>query len=546
MALLCRHDRVLWMANMKSKGEKQFYVLALLETLFQHLPDDVMVAILYDIACQLHRSLHKWGFLAPFITRMVFAVAVFHAFVHRLECQLRYHPWKREGLGFTSGEGCERLWHQLSRLIGHLRISGSYHRLYTLNAQVQFIEQNSLRTLGAWISRRQAFSDEKREMAQAILAHVATKGFDRDALAKQWDLQVEAQTKPHPNRSKRLGIEAVNEVLALREEKKCARVRVEEAQEAWDNASEAEEHSRLMARSALLEAKMDLESIEESLKQKEAALGIDSRARLNKAKSNKFFEQRMNALALKTRIRDLLRSRNMELSELKRSGHRQQGSSDWKLRNAIASSVSKRLPRIRRLVGEFNKLCAKLADMAIHNQAPRGAKIPVPIVTKKVPNLDVDDKIWDDVGLTDEDSSSAPPDWLVNESVKEGIKALLDERRALEEDRFLRNERRSMKAWFQEEWSVINHAICTAGDPALQYQFEIRRVKLIELCADWRKDLPAEDFETNWGPSDSDLSQAQEKMHQRHRNGDPVNSDELSVIQEDVCENDSWEWGGPE
>ncbi|EEB98567.1 hypothetical protein MPER_01902 [Moniliophthora perniciosa FA553] len=39
MGLLCRHDRVLWLANMTSAGERQHYVLVLLETLFKHLPE---------------------------------------------------------------------------------------------------------------------------------------------------------------------------------------------------------------------------------------------------------------------------------------------------------------------------------------------------------------------------------------------------------------------------------------------------------------------------------------------------------------------------
>ncbi|KAG6904531.1 hypothetical protein DXG01_009219, partial [Tephrocybe rancida] len=38
MALLCHHDVVLFIANMQSAGEKQHYVMALMETFFQHLP----------------------------------------------------------------------------------------------------------------------------------------------------------------------------------------------------------------------------------------------------------------------------------------------------------------------------------------------------------------------------------------------------------------------------------------------------------------------------------------------------------------------------
>jgi Kyakuja-Dileera-Zisupton transposase len=56
MALLCRHDRVLWLVNMTSAGEKQHYVLCLLQKLFQHLPPKMRIGLLYDIGCQLHRS----------------------------------------------------------------------------------------------------------------------------------------------------------------------------------------------------------------------------------------------------------------------------------------------------------------------------------------------------------------------------------------------------------------------------------------------------------------------------------------------------------
>jgi len=38
MALLCRHDCVLWLVNMTSAGEKQHYVLCLLAKLFAHIP----------------------------------------------------------------------------------------------------------------------------------------------------------------------------------------------------------------------------------------------------------------------------------------------------------------------------------------------------------------------------------------------------------------------------------------------------------------------------------------------------------------------------
>ena len=56
MALICRHDRVLWLVNMTSAGEKQVYPLVLLEILFQHLPLNWTVGALYDVMCMLERT----------------------------------------------------------------------------------------------------------------------------------------------------------------------------------------------------------------------------------------------------------------------------------------------------------------------------------------------------------------------------------------------------------------------------------------------------------------------------------------------------------
>ena len=124
MGLLCRHDRVLFLVNMRSAGEKQYYMLALLETLFQHLPADIRVGVLYDIACLLHASCLKYKFLRRYMDRILFGVSVFHAFGHRWPCQMIYHPLKCAGFGFTNGEGCERFWHSISNLIAYLRVCG--------------------------------------------------------------------------------------------------------------------------------------------------------------------------------------------------------------------------------------------------------------------------------------------------------------------------------------------------------------------------------------------------------------------------------------
>lgn len=124
MALLCRHDQVLWLVNMHSAGEKQHYVIALLKKLFAHIPADVTVCVLYDIACQLQRSCIKWGFLSDDLLRTMFAVSCFHAYAHVAACQALNHPRKCVGCGLSDGEGCERLWSGFRPLISPLRVTG--------------------------------------------------------------------------------------------------------------------------------------------------------------------------------------------------------------------------------------------------------------------------------------------------------------------------------------------------------------------------------------------------------------------------------------
>jgi hypothetical protein len=124
MGLLCRHDRVLWLVNMTSAGEKQYYAIALLRKLFNHLPPSMTVGILYDIGCQLHRSCMKWNFLDEFMDRLIFGISVFHAYGHQWPCQLVYHPRKCSGFGLTDGEGCERFWSSIKHLIPSLRVAG--------------------------------------------------------------------------------------------------------------------------------------------------------------------------------------------------------------------------------------------------------------------------------------------------------------------------------------------------------------------------------------------------------------------------------------
>jgi len=64
------------------------------------------------------------GFLADYLHRIIFVISVFHAFGHQWPCQIFYHPRKCQGFGLTDGEGCERFWSAIRKLIPSLRVSG--------------------------------------------------------------------------------------------------------------------------------------------------------------------------------------------------------------------------------------------------------------------------------------------------------------------------------------------------------------------------------------------------------------------------------------
>lgn len=105
---------------------------------------------------------------------------------------------------------------------------------------------------------------------------------------------------------------------------------------------------------------------------------------------------------------------------------------------------------------EYNKLCGDISILINAQKAPDGAIAPLPIPTKGVFQLDVNDAIWQDVGL-DDDTTAAR--WLVNKAVRAGIRAMLQKDRCEEEAPRLRWEQKHMRIWFAHEWAVVSELI---------------------------------------------------------------------------------------
>ncbi|KAG1849101.1 hypothetical protein C8R48DRAFT_750301 [Suillus tomentosus] len=476
MALLCRHNRVLWVANLTSAGEKQHYALALLDRLFKHLPAQMTIGLLYDIGCQLERSCRKWKFMDNSILSCIaFAVAVFHAYGHQWPCQIVYHPRKREGFGLSDGEGCKRLWSFLKPLIPSLHVSGFNQQLFVLDTQIRHLDSKSLQGFRHWLHRRWIHCQTKKNGALDSLHDLQV---DEHMLRVEWKAQVDHQMKPAPHTNK--AAEVITTVLALE--------KTLEAQEA-----------------SICELEMQLHAV----------LGTEDKVNLEKMKKDVYLTVRLNALAVKTRIRDRLRQCKFELERLKRS-YRATINADHKLHANTQQSIKWREPSILKLVSTYNGLCSQLRSLIRQRRAPPYAVMPHIILRDGIFLLDVDDDIWQDVGL--DDDTIAPPAWLSDDAIRNGIRLQLEVDRCMEEEARLMRERAVIQEWMLAEWGAIKGASNNAGidvavtDTVISFHLRSRADELVNICVVWKKKVQcipcAWPVGESWGPSDEALLQA--------------------------------------
>lgn len=136
---------------------------------------------------------------------------------------------------------------------------------------------------------------------------------------------------------------------------------------------------------------------------------------------------------------------------------------DKKVHDHTRASVQKRDPSIQQLARDYNKLCDKMRELIAQGKAPEGATVPEKVEMAGLFTLDVDDAIWQDVGLADEDLPN-PPLWMCNDDVRRGIKALLEVDRCREEEDRLVHERQALQVWFSEEWKIVTDGCAATGE----------------------------------------------------------------------------------
>ncbi|KAG1812684.1 hypothetical protein EV424DRAFT_1473565 [Suillus variegatus] len=520
MALLCRHDRVLWLANLTSAGEKQHYALALLDQLFKHMPPQMTVGLLYDIGCQLERSCQKWQLLDEnTLSRISFAVAVFHAYGHQWPCQIIYHPRKREGFGLSDGEGCERLWSSLKQLIPSLRVSGFHQRFFVLDVQIRHLDTKSIQGYGHWLHRRWVHCQMKKN---AALDSLLDLDVDEDILRAQWKAQIAHQTRPIPRQSQNKAAEVITTILALEKTLDAHETSVHELEMQLyvyvGGVANVVEFNLQLANARSRRAK-----IADTIRRRKAALGPQGQADLKMMKNDIYLTIRLNACAVKTRIRDRLHQRKFELERLERS---------------YRATVNE--PAILKLVSTYNGLCTQLVSLICQRRAPPSAIPPHPIAREGIFLLDVNDEIWQDVGL--DDDGMHPPAWLSDEATRSGIRLQLEVDRCVEEETRVMRERSVMQEWMLAEWDAIQTALRdAANDLVMSFHLRAHAEELLSICVVWKKkaqEIPCAWPVKSWGPPNEDLLRAARDQVQSSFFQDDDDDESVGVEEESDEEGD--------
>ena len=94
------------------------------------------------------------------------------------------------------------------------------------------------------------------------------------------------------------------------------------------------------------------------------------------------------------------------------------------------------------------KLCGR-------SSISKNAIIPPPIDMKGLFSLNVDNDIWQDIGLADDEFDGKVPPWLGDDNVRNSIQLMQEVKNCCNELRLCDRERSSLQQWFEEESAAL-------------------------------------------------------------------------------------------
>ncbi|KAF9508417.1 hypothetical protein BS47DRAFT_1416606 [Hydnum rufescens UP504] len=416
MALLCPHDHPLL-------AKKQFYALALISALMELIPNHWRVRVLYNIGCQMHRTLQKWDLMPEYLHRLKFAVSIFHAYGHQWACQLWYHPRKAAMWGLSDGEGCERFWSDLQKLIPGLHVAGLGEALMAVGKCPHGLDVEGLLV---------QFNEQREFQTKSVDRQSKTKGTRVIEQILSLEMTVQSQHAILVHLLKELGSLAVDDSVggqALREEWK---ERVKMAQDT-------------------------ISRLEDNIARKTKALRLEDRASadcLANLKKDKWINLQLNILVLHDQLITKLCARKFELANLEHA-HASRAM-DQKTKSHVEKAVKQHAPGIEATVHKYNAKQKEMLKEQGKNGVRRDAYVPPELVMEGLFNLDIDQDIWENANMVDFEGGEIPL-WLANKEVWDGIRAAQEVKSCQEELRRCDVEYSNLRAWFVEEYEAVHN-----------------------------------------------------------------------------------------
>ncbi|CAA7265927.1 unnamed protein product [Cyclocybe aegerita] len=495
MALVCRHDIPLFFTNIDTPGEQQKYGVALIEHLFTLLPCHARVYVLYDVGCVLDRSLQLYDILPFEITaRCMFATSAMHAYAHQWACQLIYNPRMIKGLGLTDGEGVERLWSRLRKLIGITRSSARSKRIWLLDRQAHLIAAELRDDLGSWIRRRLKKGVETQGAAADKI--ITECGVPVKELKCQWESQKVAQLSIRAHAPVRLKKE-LDTVLSLQADLDTVEGAIESTRLMLKNSSGKDEQLGILE---------GLEEIHSQLKEKVeslyASLNVHETFPELRHIDLEFVRTLIMARDLKINIRHRAIGSFFEWDKLDQAAGGNDQALGTKVHQMTRKAISKRKPALMTAIRKFNKYCERL--VLLHK--PEWAiPIPEPLPTT-LSGLRDASSLMEDVWIAT--SLNEVPRWLHDLDVREGIRAMNRKERCNEERSRLVQESDNMCRWYRHQVIAVEVALVKSDNLKISILLKQHRDQLTHLKAKWANPLaPLQRFE-------SEISKAQSTVQQ--------------------------------
>ncbi|KAI0363187.1 hypothetical protein BV20DRAFT_1058256 [Pilatotrama ljubarskyi] len=463
MALVCRHDVVLFLANVDTPGEQQKYAIALLEHFFLFLPQAATVAAFYDIGCVIDRSVQTYDILPiDIVQRLQFAtLSIIQGFA--------------KASAYRRAKGQRGYGRKFRKLIGVTRTSGRERRLWLLDRHAESINEASYEELGSWICSRLKNGVEARTAAAE--EEIIECGATVEELREQWKLQRTAQLSVRQHAPARLKQE-LDSVLSLQTELDAIEqhfVAIESSIEAGSDTPIAREFLNSLRRSHA----STLQKVEELY----ASLNLVDNFPELRNLPLEFVRTLLMARDLKINIWKRAIGSFFEWDKLDRAAGGRDQPLGTKLHQQTRKAIAKRTPALVTAIRKFNKYCDTLEDL----YKPEW-KFPLPRhLPTELGALREDSSLLIDVWTTP--TVTAVPRWLEDNNIRKGIRAMLMKDRCLEKRRRLGNEADNLCRWYGRELAAVELALRLLKNFSIHFILQHRRGMLLLLQSRWQTPL---------------------------------------------------------